>query len=246
MTDHISCSIEGTTLVIRLNRLQAKNALSLAMYRKLTQALQQLDDTEQLTSAVIVGSEQCFSAGNDLKDFLAGGELNREHPTVAFLHQLALTQKPIIAAVAGPAIGIGTTMLLHCDLVVAASNSVLQMPFAKLGLCPEAASSVLLTKQIGYQQAFELMVLGSKFDAQQAFDLGLLNKVVEPGQVEQAAMLYAEQLAQLPTDAVQTSKALMKSDKAKVQNIIEMELKEFQRLLDSEQTKQIISGFFAR
>lgn len=246
MTTNITTEIQNSTLIIRMARLEAKNALSLAMYSELTQSLAKLDNDPELKCAIIYGSEQCFSAGNDLKDFLAGGELNRSHPTVQFLYQLVATKKPIIAAVAGPAIGIGTTMLLHCDLVVAADNSVFQLPFARLGLCPEAASSFLLPNLVGHQQAFELMVLGNKFDGTKAQQLGLVNKLVAEGQALSSAIEYADQLVKMPLDAVVTSKAVMRSDKDKTEKLLALELEQFQRLMNSEDAKQIIASFFAR
>lgn len=244
MQGTVKTEVTNSTLVIQLDRLSAKNALSLSMYRQLTAALIQLDQDPNLTSAVIYGSEQCFTAGNDLKDFLSGGELNRNHPTVELLYQLAETKKPLIAAVAGPAIGIGTTMLLHCDLVVASTNSIFQLPFAKLGLCPEAASSYLLPSKVGHQVAFELLVLGERFDAVKAESLGLVNKVVAEDTCLEQATIYAEQIAKLPADAVTSSKALMRSDKDKTEQILKLELAQFQRLMDSEEATQIISSFF--
>ncbi len=246
MTSHINLETRDSTLIITMARAEAKNALSLTMYSELTNALAQLDQDPQLTSAIIYGSEQCFTAGNDLKDFLAGGELNRSHPTVQFLYQLVATKKPIIAAVAGAAIGIGTTMLLHCDLVVAGDNSVFQLPFCRLGLCPEAASSLLLPNLVGHQKAFELLVLGEKFDVETGKTFGLVNKVVEPELVLTNAIGYAEQLSQMPLDAVVTSKSLMRADKEKTEALLAIELEQFQRLMDSDDAKAIIGSFFNR
>lgn len=246
MLGAVNTEVKNSTLLIQIDRLEAKNALSLSMYRQLTDALIQLDEEPNLSAAVIYGSEQCFSAGNDLKDFLSGGELNREHPTVQLLYQLVATKKPLIAAVAGPAIGIGTTMLLHCDLVVASDNALFQLPFAKLGLCPEAASSYLLPKKIGHQAAFELLVLGERFGAEKAQQLGIVNRVVKEGESFTEALVYAEKLAELPKAAVVSAKSLIRNDKDQIEKILELELTEFQRLMDSEQAKQIISSFFKR
>lgn len=246
MLGTVNTQVKDSTLLIQIDRLEAKNALSLSMYRQLTVALKQLDEDPKLTAAVVYGSEQCFSAGNDLKDFLSGGELNRDHPTVQLLYQLVATKKPIIAAVAGPAIGIGTTMLLHCDLVVASENALFQLPFAKLGLCPEAASSYLLPKQVGHQTAFELLVLGERFNAIKAQQLGFVNKVVGEGECLTEALSYADKIAELPAAAVASSKSLMRSNTEQVEKMLALELIEFQRLMDSEEAKQIISSFFKR
>lgn len=242
---HILTSVKDRILTITIDRLSAKNALSLNMYAQLTAALKQLDDDPTLSVAVITGGENCFTAGNDLKDFLAGGELNEQHSTVKFLYQIASTKKPIIAAVAGPAIGIGTTMLLHCDLVYAADNTVFQLPFAQLGLCPEAACSEILPRLTGHVKAFEMVVLGDKFNANDALDIGLVNKVCTADTLLSTATEMAERIAKLPADAVTASKQLLKrNSQQSVSNTIKTELAQFEILLNSEQSQKIISSFF--
>ena len=242
---HIITSVDNRVLTITINRESAKNALSLTMYSEITAALKQLDSDPDLSVAIITGSATCFTAGNDLKDFLAGGALNKQHPTVQFLYQLASTKKPIIAAVAGPAIGIGTTMLLHCDLVYAADNAIFQLPFAQLGLCPEAACSDILPKLTGHAKAFEMVVLGDKFNADDAKAIGLVNKVCTIYDVLSVAMDSAIKLSKLPDDAVMCSKNLLKNNnRQNIQNAIEAELIQFEKLLNSEQSQKIISSFF--
>lgn len=242
---HILISIKDSILTITIDRASAKNALSLNMYAQLTAALKQLDDDPTLSVAVITGGENCFTAGNDLKDFLAGGELNEQHPTVQFLYQIASTKKPIVAAVAGPAIGIGTTMLLHCDLVYAADNTVFQLPFAQLGLCPEAACSEILPRLTGHVKAFEMVVLGDKFNANDALDIGLINKVCTSDTLLSTATETAGRIAKLPENAVTASKQLLKrNNQQSVSNTIKTELAQFEILLNSEQSQKIISSFF--
>jgi enoyl-CoA hydratase/carnithine racemase len=244
---HILISIKDSILTITIDRASAKNALSLNMYAQLTAALKQLDDDPTLSVAVITGGENCFTAGNDLKDFLAGGELNEQHPTVQFLYQIASTKKPIVAAVAGPAIGIGTTMLLHCDLVYAADNTVFQLPFAQLGLCPEAACSEILPRLTGHVKAFEMVVLGDKFNANDALDIGLVNKVCTADTLLSTATETAGRIAKLPENAVTASKQLLKrNSQQSVSNTIKTELAQFEILLNSEQSQKIISSFFHR
>ncbi|WP_299269005.1 enoyl-CoA hydratase-related protein [uncultured Psychrosphaera sp.] len=244
---HILISIKDSILTITIDRASAKNALSLNMYAQLTAALKQLDDDPTLSVAVITGGENCFTAGNDLKDFLAGGELNEQHPTVQFLYQIASTKKPIVAAVAGPAIGIGTTMLLHCDLVYAADNTVFQLPFAQLGLCPEAACSEILPRLTGHVKAFEMVVLGDKFNANDALDIGLINKVCTADTLLSTATETAGRIAKLPENAVTASKQLLKrNSQQSVSNTIKTELAQFEILLNSEQSQKIISSFFHR
>lgn len=245
--NHIITSIANRILTITISRESAKNALSLSMYSELTNALKLLDNDPDLYVAVITGSQTCFTAGNDLKDFMSGGALNEQHPTVQFLYQIASTKKPIIAAVAGPAIGIGTTMLLHCDLVYAANNSVFQLPFAQLGLCPEAGCSDILPRITGHVKAFEMVVLGDRFSAQDALEVGLINKVSSAEDVLSIANDAALKLTKLPENAVSTSKQLLKRNTEKrVLDSIAAELVQFETLLNSEQSQKIISSFFTR
>jgi enoyl-CoA hydratase/carnithine racemase len=237
----------GAVLTIQINRIEAKNALSLDMYQVMTKSLFEFNNDETLRVAVIKGHKDSFTAGNDLKDFLGGGELNRQHPTVQFLHQINETNKPIVAAINGPAIGIGTTMLLHCDYVVAGSETVFQLPFAKLGVCPELASSLLLPRLVGYHKAFEWLVLGERFTAEEAKRAGLVNDLVSPEDVFYQANAIAEKIAALPKEAVDSAKRLLKENVTTLATqTIEKELTEFQRLLNSEQTKSIIASFFKK
>ena len=243
----ILVSKSNGVMTITINRLAQKNALSLAMYQAMTEALVDLERSDDLHAAVITGSAECFTAGNDLNDFLKGGALTEAHPTVIFLRTLVGLTKPLIAAVAGPAIGIGTTMLMHCDLVYAANNTVFQLPFSKLGLCPEAGSSHILPAQVGRVKAFELLVLGDKFDADEALRLNLINQVVDAEEVLTIATKRAEQLAQLPSQSVKASKGLIvDANKTQLNEVISAELKYFEHLLGSEESKQIIASFFKK
>lgn len=232
---------------ISINRPEKKNALSQQMYRELTLALQQAQQDESVKVVLLTGTDSCFSAGNDLQDFLGAGELNAQHPTVQFLYALAKFTKPLVAAVAGLAIGIGTTALLHCDLVYAADNARFQLPFTQLGLCPEAASSVLLPNVAGYQRAAQYLLLGEAFDAVAALSMGMVNQVVSPAQLMALARQKAEQLATLPADAVQSSKALLKRTQiAHTIETIAAELVQFQRLLHGSESQARIAAFFKR
>lgn len=232
---------------ISINRPEKKNALSQQMYRELTQALEQAQQEETVRVVLLTGTDNCFSAGNDLQDFLGAGELNEQHPTVQFLYKLAQFNKPLVAAVAGLAIGIGTTALLHCDLVYAADNARFQLPFTQLGLCPEAASSVLLPNVAGYQRAAQYLLLGEAFDAAAALSMGMVNQVVSPADLMALARQKAEQLAALPADAVQSSKALLKRAQiAHTTETIAAELVQFQRLLHSSESQARIAAFFKR
>lgn len=245
MTDVLVDATDGI-LQIRLNRPARKNALSQQMYRDMNSALQRAAEDSSIKVVLLQGGDDCFSAGNDLKDFLAAGVLDAEHPTVQFLYLLAQCPKPLVAAVSGLAIGIGTTALLHCDLVYAADSARFQLPFTQLGLCPEAASSLLLPRLIGYQRAAQYLLLGERFDAAQAYAMGLVNQVVTSAELEALAWQKAQQLAALPADAVQTSKALLKAGSAQTSAAIATELAQFQRLLDGEDCQQRIAAFFKR
>lgn len=246
MTVSISQSPAGV-LTLSLNRPDKKNALSLAMYSQLTDALQQAERDPAVKVVVLQGSASCFSSGNDLQDFLAAGELDAHHPTVAFLYQLNAFTKPIVAAVAGLAIGIGTTALLHCDLVYAAPDCRFQMPFSQLGLCPEAASSLLLPQLIGYQRAAQYLLLGEPFDTAQAVAMGMVNQQVASDKLLEFAAAKAAELAKLPAEAVQQSKALIRGKiKRKADKAIATELEVFGALLKSDACQQQLQGFFAK
>ncbi|MDO7083589.1 enoyl-CoA hydratase-related protein [Pseudocolwellia sp. AS88] len=228
-------------LTITLNRFDKKNALTSSMYRSLAKALNDADTSDDVRCVVIQGDENCFCAGNDLKDFL---EHSEELAALEFIDALVSFKKPLIAAVAGHAVGIGTTLLLHCDMVYAANNSKFKLPFTQLGLCPEAGSSRLLPTQIGHTRAFELLVLGKTFSAEQAHSYGLINEVCEPDALLALASGAAKAIAALPLDAVLTSKRLMKSEPTSLTSAIKEEADEFKRLMVSDDCKNILSQFF--
>ena len=234
-------------VTLTLNRPDKKNALSSAMYLQLTQALRDAEFDQQVHVIVLRGQVDCFCAGNDLADFVAAGALNAEHPTVMFLHQLSQCTKPVIAAVAGLAIGIGTTALLHCDLVYAAPDCRFQMPFTALGLCPEAASSLLLPKLLGYQKAAQYLLLGESFGSAEALHFGLVNQVVAQEELFALVADKAAKLAGLPTEAVMQSKKLLKQPQQQlVQQVLHQELVVFEHLLQTETCQQALQQFFQR
>ncbi len=238
---------EQGVLTLTLARPEKKNALSATMYQQLSAALTQASNDDSIRVVLLTGSDNCFCAGNDLVDFLAGGSLNHEHPTVQFLHILSQFDKPLIAAVAGLAIGIGTTALLHCDLVYATAESRFQLPFTALGLCPEAASSLLLPRLIGYQRAAQYLLLGEAFDGEQALQMGLVNQLATADALLALAQQKARQLAALPAQAVQQSKRLLKQPmQQQVQHVLHQELAEFEQLLHSTDCKAALNRFFSR
>jgi enoyl-CoA hydratase/carnithine racemase len=229
---------------ITLNRFDKKNALNTEMYQQLCQHFSDAKLNNAIHCVLIKGNESCFCAGNDLQDFIACAD-DDDLAALDFVKILADFTKPIVAAVAGPAIGIGTTLLLHCDMIIAADNAKFKLPFTQLGLCPEAGSSLLLPLKIGVNRAFELLVLGTSFNANQALQFGVVNQVCSASELMAIANKIALSIAQLPTDAVMTSRKLIKSATHKVlSQVIEDEGNEFSRLVKTPDCKKIMSHFF--
>ncbi len=210
---------EGGVLRIRLNRPDKKNAITQAMYTAMTAALERAVAEPAVRVALITGVPGCFTSGNDLLDFVHHPPKDDSSPVLQFLGAVAAFPKPVVAAVNGIAVGIGVTMLLHCDLVFAAEDARFQMPFVNLGLCPEAASSYLLPRLMGHVRAAELLLLGEPFDARKACEYGIVNDLCPADSVEETAMARAMRLAAQPPAAVRATKALMK--RALVQPVAE-------------------------
>ena len=173
----IRFEVDGAIATVAFNRPEKKNAITAAMYQSAADALQAADANAAVRVIVITGDGGCFTAGNDLEDFLQRPPQGHDNPVTQFMHALRTTTKPVIAAVPGLAIGIGTTLLMHCELVYAAETAKFAMPFTQLGLCPEFASSVLLPRMAGYQRAAEKLLFGEPFDAIEAEKMGLVNRV---------------------------------------------------------------------
>jgi enoyl-CoA hydratase/carnithine racemase len=196
---------------------------------------------------LIHGKADLFTAGNDLQDFLDNPPRDDKRPVFQFLYGISQAQKPIVAAVAGAAVGIGTTMLLHCDLVYAAPNARLQLPFVNLGLVPEAGSSLLLPALAGYQRAAELLLLGEPFSAQKAKEIGLVTEVVPEDQLFDTAMAQAQKLAGKPAASLRLTKRLMKQGGAEaVAQRIKLESDHFGERLNSPEAKEAFSAFLEK
>ncbi len=206
----VKITIGAQVMTIAWDRVEKKNALTQAMYAKAADALLQADEDKQVRTVVITGTKECFTAGNDLKDFLENPASGEDSGVGRFLAAISGFKKPLIAAVNGPAVGIGTTMLLHCDLVVAADTTAFAMPFASLGLCPEAASSYLLPLVAGYHRAAELLLLGENFDANFAKECGIVNRIASADDYQSVAQAMAGKLAALPPTSIKTTKAFLK------------------------------------
>ena len=211
MSDILVHTEAGVT-TITLNRVDKKNSITSAMYSTMADALAQAQADAAVRVVLLQGDVTIFSAGNDIGDFLNKPPAGEQSPVFRFLHGIAAFPKPIVAAVCGPAVGIGTTMLLHCDLVYAGDNAAFSLPFVNLGLCPEAGSSYLLPRLMGHQRASEALLLGDPFTAETALEVGLINRIVPPAEVHALAHRQAQRLAAKPLASLIASKRLMKQE----------------------------------
>jgi enoyl-CoA hydratase/carnithine racemase len=231
---------------VRFNRPEKRNAITFQMYQQLTRAFSDAQADDAVRAMLLSGAGASFSAGNDLQDFLTGPPFSGAHPAMEFLRALATFGKPLVAAVHGATVGIGVTMLLHCDLIVASRNTQLSLPFVGLGLVPEAGSSLLLPRLVGYQRAAELLLLGQPFSADTAFRLGLINSVVEEAALLDEARSLARALAQQPPAALAATRRLLRGDSREVLARIEEEARIFGAQLQSEEFRARVRAFLAR
>ena len=248
MSDLIIVNDDGPIRSIAINRPDKKNALTAPMYRAMTAALDGLDAASNMRCVLIKGVPGAFSAGNDLQDFLQAATAGEGVglPAIEFLTALVRCQRPLVAAVQGVAVGIGTTMLLHCDHVVAGTDARFSTPFVGLGLVPEAASSLLAPRLMGQRRAFELLVMGRSFDAETARDCGLVNTVVSPDAVDAEALKAAREIAALPAEAVMASRRLMRGEPDEILARIDAELAIFKERLQSAEARQAFEAFLQR
>jgi len=201
-------------MTLTFHRVDKKNSITTAMYAALADALNAAQADDAVRAIVIQGHEAVFSAGNDISDFQSRPETSPDMPVFRFLRAISACTKPIVAAVCGPAVGIGTTMLLHCDLVYAGDNAQFSMPFVNLGVCPEAGSSLLAPQRMGYGRAAEALLLGEPFSAEAALEMGLVARIVPPTEANALARRQALKLASKPTQALLAAKRLMKQGQA--------------------------------
>jgi enoyl-CoA hydratase/carnithine racemase len=216
------------------------------MYATMADALVQAEADPAVRAVVFQGHETIFSAGNDIGDFLNQPPTTQESPVFRFLRGIATFEKPLLAAVAGPAVGIGTTMLFHCDLVYAGDNAAFSMPFVNLGLCPEAASSLLAPRMFGYHRAAEALLMGEPFFAEAAQEVGLVNRVVPPTEVNGYAQAQARKLAGKPLSSLIETKRLMKGDTQAVLQKMDEEGKSFGRMLREPAAKEAFGAFMEK
>lgn len=236
---------EDAVMRIVMNRPEKKNAINRAMYEAMTAALTQADADESVRAIVVSGAGGVFTAGNDLDDFRFAVDNRREYPALRFVRTLALLQTPIVAAVEGDAVGVGTTMLFHCDLVYAGGGARFKMPFVDLGVVPEAGSTLLVPRRIGMAKASELLLLCEGFDAMEAWRLGIANAVTEPGQAEALALDAARRLAEKPAGALAATRRLLRGDGQALAARIDEEGALFAAALASSAVRARLEAFLA-
>jgi enoyl-CoA hydratase/carnithine racemase len=244
-------SIRASTLngvtTIEIARPEKKNALTVAMYDAMTDAIGEAVANDAVRSLLFTGQPGIFTAGNDLEDFMARSPTGEDAPVYRFMRALANCDKPVVAAVSGVAVGIGVTMLLHCDLVYVSEDAKLSMPFVSLGLVPEFAVSVLLPRLVGHVNAFERLVLGTPFTGAEAFGLRLANAVLPADQVLPRARQAAERFSELPASAVRESKRLLKAGtKDSIDRAMSAEAAVFLERLRSPEAKEALQAFLQK
>ncbi len=247
MTQDILSHTEAGVMTITLNRVDKKNSITADMYGAMADAIKAAQDDAAVRVVVLQGHETIFSAGNDIGDFLNKPPAGMDSPVFRFLHSIATFPKPLIAAVCGPAVGVGTTMLFHCDLVYAGDNAAFSMPFVNLGLCPEAASSLLVPQMLGYHRAAEALLMGEPFMAEAALEVGLVNRVLPPTEANNYASAQARKLAAKPMSSLVETKRLMK--KGQTQLVLQQMADEgasFGRMLGEPAAKEAFTAFMER
>lgn len=244
--DHVRCSLENGVLQIRIQRPEKKNALTEQMYQAMADALHEAERSKEVRVVLFTGVKGAYTAGNDLEDFLHNPPESERAAVFQVILALARATVPLVAAVDGLAVGIGTTMLLHCDFVYASPAAKFILPFTNLGLVPEAGSSLLLPRLVGHRRAAELLMLGQPFDAEKAVDLGIANEVVPSDGLLTRAMETAGRLAAKPRSALRQTKALLRKDEEPLEKRITDERHRFGELLQSSAAKEIFLAFLEK
>jgi enoyl-CoA hydratase/carnithine racemase len=250
MTGHLIVTDEDATRVITLRRPEKKNAITQEMYRAMSDAIDTAQTDPAIRCIIMSGGSGVFTAGNDLEDFLKDGTSNTDAPrasnAVKFLYSLAHNTKPIVAAVDGIAIGIGTTMLLHCDYVIASTTTTFSTPFIHLGLVPEGASSLLAPRTMGHQRAFAMLVMGRSLSADDGRLAGFVNAVVAPGHTEAEARKVAREICALPAEAVAISRRLVRLSPEDLTRRIDQESHLFGERMRSTEAVAAFKTFLSR
>lgn len=246
MTTHISTELEDGVLAISFNRADKKNAITAEMYRAMSAAMHRAEDDPEVRVILWCSSSDNFSSGNDLADFMANPNMDESSPVSVFIRSLAEGTVPMVSAVPGLAVGIGATLLLHCDFNVLGENARLKMPFTDLGLVPEAGSSLLLPMIVGHQRAAKIALLGDSIDAQQALDYGLAYEVVDEAKLRSEAMKLAQRLADKPKTALRASRKLLRPSPEALVAVMAEEVEHFSAGLNSVAAKEAFTAFFER
>ncbi len=247
MSDHIERIHRGGVLAIRMNRADKKNALTSAMYAAMAEALRGADTDDRVGAVLFLGLPGVFSAGNDLNDFAKfamSGALGTE--VLSFLRALAISETPMVAAVDGIAVGVGTTLLMHCDHVLLSERAKLSTPFVNLALVPEAASSLIGPRLMGHARAFELLVMGRPFGPEQAIAVGLANALVPSAEIEEAGFAAAAEIAAKPREAVRISRRLLRGSPDETLARIDEEAAHFAQRLKSGEAQKAFTAFLSK
>ena len=238
--------IENQILTLTINRPAKRNALTIDMYQALIDGLTQAEQDDDIRAVIITGQTDCFSAGNDIPDFMAAASNpDRAARPLAFLQTMANFTKPLVAAVAGDAVGIGTSMLLHCDLVYAKPDARFQLPFTKLALVPEGGTSLLMPRQLGHHLTYELLILGEPFSGERAEQLGLINGTCEDPLA--LAQQKAQKLAKLPAESLKISKQMIKAPvQDRLNKTLVDEVEQFKKRLTSAEAQAAFMAFMKK
>lgn len=244
---HLIPSLDGGLLTLAIDRPEARNALDTATYRALTEAVAAAEGDPAVSVVIVTGTGGHFTAGNDIRDFQILEPVEGDSPGIALLRALAVFGKPLVAAVEGVAVGIGSTMLLHCDFAWAGEGARFRMPFVPLGIVPEGASTLLFPRLAGAKRAADLLLLGREFNAAEALASGLLTGVTPKGGALARAREAAAQLQALPPEALRATKALLRRpDRAAVQETMDLEMAELRRRVPSAEAQAAFAAFFQK
>lgn len=246
MSEFIDISCSEYVLTIRFARPDKKNALTSDMYTAIVEAMVDAETNDKVRVILFKGTEGCFTAGNDIGDFLQNPPSDSSSPVLRFIFALANASVPLIAAVDGVAVGVGTTMLLHCDSIIVTHDAKLQMPFVNLGLVPEAGSSYLLPRLMGHAKAAEIVMLGEPFSGKEALELGIATRLVSSDNLDAEAEAVAKAMAERPPEAMRLTKKLLKRDRDKVEEAMTEEVNLFAERLVSAEAKEAFSAFLEK
>ncbi len=247
MSDYIKAVVEEKILSLTIDRADKKNALDLAMYQALADAVESANDDDKIRVILIKGVGDSFCSGNDIKDFLKNPPADDSSPVLQFVRAMISAEKPIVAAVNGIAVGIGVTMLLHCDLVYASEDARFQMPFVNIGLCPEAGSTHILPALMGHQKASELLLLGKMFDVDTAIDVGIVNEKVKAAELEKISGDVVLKISKQPPAATKTTKRLLRAAMhEQIQAAAARENQSFMPMLNGAECKEALTAFMEK